>query len=409
MADSTPNLRDLRIDDGARREPGDVRRRRRLRIVLIVLLASGVLAFILRGGSAAKVTTAEVEKVIQTGPNSVLQASGYVTARRKATVSSKFTGKVVEVLVEEGMKVQEGQVLARLDDALLRRQVDLDEARLTSARSNLREIEVRLAEAELNQRRSQELVSSGVAPQSELDTDRAASDSLKARLLAARDEVEVAERGVALVREQLSDAVIRAPFTGVAVSKDAQPGEMISPVSAGGGFTRTGICTLVDMGSLEIEVDVNEAYINRVREQQGIEAVLDAYPDWKIPGHVITTVPTADRQRATVTVRVGFDQLDPRILPDMGVKVAFLQTAEQAAAAPQNKLRVPCKAIVTTEGGSAVFVVVGDKVEKRTVKTIGAASGELCEVSEGVAPGEQVVAEASPKLEDGARVRVVEK
>jgi RND family efflux transporter MFP subunit len=257
----------------------------------------------------------------------VLEASGYVTARRRSTISSKVTGRIEEVLVEEGMRVEAGQPLARLDDAQAAALLALAEAQLGAARGAVEETRVRLAEAHLERERQASLVASGVAAPAALDAARAEADSLAARLALGGDEVAVAQRQVAVRRQDLRDTVIRAPFAGMVVSKDAQPGEMISPMSAGGGFTRTGICTLVDMASLEIEVDVNEAYIQRVRPGQRVAAVLDAYPELTLPAHVITTVPTADRQKATVKVRIGFDQLDERVLPEMGVKVTFRDAA----------------------------------------------------------------------------------
>ena len=236
-----------------------------------------------------------------------------------------------------------------------------------------------------------------------------------------RQQVEVAERQVQAQETDLNDMVVRAPFDGVAISKDAQPGEMISPVSAGGGFTRTGICTIVDMSSLEIEVDVSESYINRVKPDQPIEAILDAYPDWRIPAHVITTVPTADRQKATVRVRIGFDlstgsgspraesrseQLDPRILPDMGIKVSFLSERQPATPAETAKPRllVPKNAVRTDSGQSVVFVVKEDRVERRAVK-VGAADGEQVEVISGLNSGERIVIDGHNGLADGSRVK----
>ena len=256
---------------------------------------------------------------------SVLNASGYVTARRRATVSSKVTGKVVEVNVEEGMAVREGQVLARLDDSTVRAMLDLAQAQLEAARRAVPESEVRLEEAKLNLGRRERLFKEQLATAADMDQAQAEVNSLVARIASLREQIAVAERQVALQQTALDDTIIRAPFSGVAISKDAQPGEMVSPVSAGGGFTRTGICTIVDMRSLEIEVDVNESYINRVTAGQPVTAVLDAYPDFEIPAKVIAVVPTADRQKATVLVRIGFNELDPRILPDMGVKVTFLR------------------------------------------------------------------------------------
>jgi RND family efflux transporter MFP subunit len=344
-----------------------------------------------------------------TAAGTVLNASGYVTARRQATVSSKVTGKVTEVLVEEGMVVREGQVLARLDDSIVRKEHSLAEARLGAQRRSLDETQVRLHEAEINLRRARSLREQGVAPQSDLDAAEAQVGSLKARLDLGREEVAVAQREVALNGQYLEDTVIRAPFSGVAVSKDAQPGEMISPVSAGGGFTRTGICTIVDMSSLEIEVDVNEAYIQRVQPGQKAVATLDAYPDWQIPARVIMPVPTADRQKATVRVRLSFDQLDPRILPDMGVKVAFLNEEGAAEAAQQKAaLVVPRRAVRKQGDSDVVFVVQGDRVERRAVG-VGPAPGDEAVITSGLAAGERVVIDGPEDLADGAKVAVLDK
>ena len=330
MSDQTDKLNELRIDRSARDAPKP-KGWLLTGAVLLVVLAITLAWWVVDRNTDAIVNTASVREVTTTAGGAVLDASGYVTARRKATVSSKVTGKVVEIHVEEGLEVREGQVLARLDDSLQSRNLALSEAQLASARSAAEESRVLLKEAELHLNRTRELVEREVDSPANLDAAQARADSLKARIALSLEDVEVADKLVSLRRQELEDTVIRSPFAGVAISKDAQPGEMVSPVSAGGGFTRTGISTIVDMSSLEIEVDVNEAYINRVRPEQKVEAVLDAYPDWRIPAKVITMVPTADRQKATVRVRIGFDELDPRILPDMGVKVSFLgeQTKER--------------------------------------------------------------------------------
>ena len=296
----------------------------------------------------------------------VLNASGYVTARRRATVSSKITGKVIEVNVEEGMVVLEGQVLARLDDSNVRAALALAEAQVEAARRAVEEHEVRFAEARITLGRRIQLVREGVVTQADLDQAQAEVDSLGARIAASREQVRVAERQVALQQTDLDNTIVRAPFTGVAISKDAQPGEMVSPVSAGGGFTRTGISTIVDMRSLEIEVDVNESYINRVTPAQGVTAVLNAYPEWEIPAHVITTVPSADRQKATVKVRIGFDALDPRILPDMGVKVTFLRSKEESGPANGESAIIIPKNAVRAEG--AQNVVRGARGTRRAAR-----------------------------------------
>jgi HlyD family secretion protein len=377
-------------------------------VVVIAVLGAGAFAgwrWVTRPRPVA-VETATVSERAAGTQAAVLNASGYVTARRRATVSSKITGKVVEVNVEEGMVVTEGQVLARLDDATLKAGLALADAQATAARSGVRENEVRLAEAKVTLARRDQLLADKLVTQADVDAARAEVDSLDARISASREQVRVAERQIELERTNLDNTIIRAPFSGIAISKDAQPGEMVSPVSAGGGFTRTGICTIVDMRSLEIEVDVNESYINRVKPDQDVTAALDAYPDWQIPARVITMVPTADRQKATVLVRIGFKQLDPRILPDMGVKVTFLRNAEEADAPAARPVTLVPKAAIRTENNQAyVFVVGSDVVDRRAVKT-GGADGDRLEVLAGLNPGERVVVSPPPGLTSGTRVTV---
>ena len=377
--------------------------------IVVVLGGGGVAGW--RWWEEARIPIVRTAAVRQTvpadGQPTVLNASGYVTARLQSTVSSKVTGRILEVLVEEGMAVTEGQVLARLDDTTERSYLALAEAQLGAARGALAELEVRYAEAQLDLDRQRRLLDQRLIGQADLDTAQAEADSLQARIANQREQVVVAEREIDVRRTALEDTVIRAPFSGVAISKDAQPGEMISPLSAGGAFTRTGVCTIVDMSSLEIEVDVNESYINRVSPEQRVVATLDAYPDWEIPASVITTIPAADRQRATVLVRIAFDELgDPRILPDMGVNVAFLEAgpppeAPVADAAP--RLWVPSAALRSDSGAQVVFVARGDTVERRAVTT-GLEDGGDIEVLAGVSAGERVVVEGPPALADGDRV-----
>ena len=359
---------------------------------------------------------------------SVLNASGYVTARRRATVSSKVTGKVIEVNVEEGMDVREGQVLARLDDSTLQAALKLYRAQLEAAKRQIPETEVRLEQARVQLQRQERLRKEGLNTPNDIDNAKAEVDSLVARIASAQEQVKVAESQIAMQLTAIDDTIIRAPFTGVAISKDAQAGEMVSPVSAGGGFTRTGICTIVDMRSLEIEVDVNESYINRVRSNQPVTAVLDAYPDWQIPATVITMVPTADRQKATVLVRIGFNpstssgvprpfdklrvaesrgqQLDPRILPDMGVKVTFLREADAAAApAAQSVTLVPQAAVKTESDATFVYLVTGQSVERRAVK-VGGTDGDRVEVIAGLKGGDRVVIAPPPELAAGKLINV---
>ncbi len=374
-------------------------------LAVLLVLAAGFGWWWYRQNAAAEVTVAPVEQTAagDVASATVLDASGYVTARLQATVSSKITGKIVEVLVEEGMAIEEGQLLARLDDATARRQLALAEAELAAARGALAETEVLAADAERTRDRLDKLVAGAISSQAQLDTARANYDALIARLELGREQVAVAESRVELRRQQLDDTFIRAPFAGVAVTKNAQPGEMISPVSAGGGFTRTGVCTLVDMSSLEIEVDVNEAYIGRVKTGQRVSATLDAYPDWQIPASVIIPVPTADRQKATVMVRIGFEELDPRILPDMGVRVSFLGDEPAETAQPRPRLTIPEDALRRDGDQDVVYVLEGDVVERRAVR-VGGRAGGRAEIEAGLADGDRVVVEGPEDLAGGDRV-----
>jgi RND family efflux transporter MFP subunit len=405
MTDLKDELAALRIA----REPVAASSRRWIGWVVAILLLSAAGAGAWMWFTRERPVAVEVGSVTVRAAGTqaaVLNASGYVTARRRATVSAKITGKVVEVNVEEGMAVKAGQVLARLDDSTMRAALSLAEAQAEAARRAVRENTVRLEEARINLDRHSKLSKIGVSTQAELDAARATFDSTAARIDALNQQTTVAERQVAVQRTELDNTIIRAPFSGVAISKDAQPGEMVSPVSAGGGFTRTGICTIVDMRSLEIEVDVNESYINRVRPDQDVTAVLDAYPEWQIPARVITTVPTADRQKATVLVRIGFRELDPRILPDMGVKVTFLRASEDTTATAAAPVTLAPKAAVRTEGETAfVFVVRGEVVERRAVK-VGGADGDRVEVHAGLQGGDRVVVSPPETLRDGMRVVV---
>jgi len=411
MSSLKDDLASLKIDHSARAGGGG--RTGLLVAVLIVgALAAGGWFYAQRVQAETVRTVSVASESGGASPGAVLNASGYVTARRRATVSSKVTGKVIEVLIEEGQAVRKGQIVARLDDSQLRASLAVAKAQVEAARRSTAEDEARLREAQLTQGRLQALIKENVVGRAEVDTANAQVESLTARIAMAKQQVEVAETQVRAIETDLNDMTVRAPFDGVAISKDAQAGEMISPVSAGGGFTRTGIGTIVDMSSLEIEVDVSESYINRVRPSQPVEAVLDAYPDWRIPAHVITTVPSADRQKATVRVRIGFDkpegsaQLDTRILPDMGVKVSFFaeKAAEPAAAVPKARLLVPKAAVRSANGQSIVFVVRDDRVERRAVK-VGATEGDRTEILSGLSVGDRVVVEGPDTLADGARVK----
>ncbi len=398
----TSKLDQLKIEREPERESGS---RWWIPVATLVLLAGAAgIWWTQRPEPALEVRTVTARAVTGSAVSTVLNASGYVTARRYATVSSKLTGQVREVLIEEGMQVEEGQVLAYLDDSNIRRSYELALAQLESQKTAASETEALLREARANLARSENLVERQLASAQELDRSRAAAESLAARLQRVVADIEVASRQVAIFAQQLEDTVIRAPFAGVIIAKNAQPGEMISPVSAGGGFTRTGIGTVVDMDSLEIEIDVNEAFINRVEPGQPVTAKLDAYADWDIPGHVIAIIPTADRQRATVEVRVGFDELDPRILPDMGVKVAFQE--ERAESAPQSGVLLPERAINRDGERTIVWIVRGDVAERRAVSTGSKQDSEVMIVA-GLSGGEQIIINAPPEIRDGSRVRVL--
>jgi len=399
--DLQSSLDALRIERGA--EPDGRRRRRRWPWVVaaaaLILLA---FAWIHRPPAVSTVAAGRAAADVEAGPVPVLNASGYVVARREATVSSKITGRVVAVMVDEGMRVDAGQVLARLDDAEAQRAVALATAQLAAARKALGETEARLTLARADRARVEKLVADGVRSAADLDASKADEEAYGARLEQQREEIQVAQRALAVQQQSLDNTVIRSPFAGVAISKNAQPGEMISPVSAGGGFTRTGITTVVDMSSLEIEVDVNESYIQRVHPGQAVEARLNAYPGRQIPAHVITTIPAADRDKATVKVRIGFEQLDPRILPDMGVKVTFLGNAGSEGA--PEYAEVPDSALRTEQGVTVVYVVAEGKLSRRAVESGRHAAGKT-EILSGVAPGESVVVSGPAKLSDGERVR----
>lgn len=388
------------------REPETESRTRWWIPVVIVLVIVGVAGgwLTLRPEPAPEVRTVTARAVSGTAASTVLNASGYVNARRYATVSSKLTGQVRDVLIEEGMEVEEGQVLAYLDDVNVRRNLELAEAQLASQRTAAKETEALLQEARANYERTNNLVERDLASEQELDRDRTAALALAARLERVMADIAVAERQVAIFQQQMDDTIIRAPFAGVVVAKNAQPGEMISPVSAGGGFTRTGIGTVVDMSSLEIEIDVNEAFINRVEAGQPVTARLDAYPDWDIPGHVIAIIPTADRQRATVEVRVGFDELDPRILPDMGVKVAFQddELVEQSTAG----VLVPSNALAVDGDRTIAWIVNQDRAERRAVATGNRQDDEVL-VTSGLQGGERLIINAPAGLADGMAVKIL--
>jgi len=400
----------LRMD----RKADEAALRRRSRPLLIgaavlLLLVAALMTWLLFKPTYISVQTAVAHVVQDSAGNGsgarVLNASGYVVPRLQAVVSSKVTGKVREVLIEEGMHVKAGQVLATLDDSTDRDQLDVAKSQLASAEAQENQAVVEHANAARDLERNRTLFARHLISQSDMDASITKEASLKAAMDSAHEQAGVARNSLQLDQQLLDDTVIRAPFAGVVVSKDAQPGEMISPVSAGGGNTRTGIATVVDMSSLEIEVDVNEAYIGRVYAGQKVDAVLDAYPDWHIPSHVVSIIPTADRDKATVKVRVGFDKLDPRILPQMSIQTWFLGDEQGAAAvAPQARVQIPQAAVHKDGATPYVYVYNDGRAERRAVK-LGAATGSDIEVLAGVSGDERVIVQADKPLADGVRVQ----
>jgi len=407
MSLSKEKLDALRIDRDINEHRG---RRWSLPAVFAILVvmggaASGFYAWNKQVTGKPVVVTAIVSSPLLDNQSTILNASGYVVARRKATVSAKVTGKITQVLVEEGMQVESGQVLARLDDSILQARLALARSQLKAAEERLAEIRVRLKQAERDLVRKHSLEKDKLVSAAELDVAHSEREAQRARLTASEADVDVAKRTVSLRLQDLDDLVIRAPFAGIVVSKDAQPGEMISPVSAGGGFTRTGICTIVDMDSREIEVDVNEAYINRVYAGQPAEAELDAYSGWMIPSRVINIVPTADRQRATVKVRLAFDQLDPRILPDMGIKVSFKEKQDNDTAQGPQAIAVVPAAALHNDGTSYVWLVRDGRIERRAIRA-GKQNNDMVDVLAGLSPGERVITQAPDGLSQGQQVKV---
>ena len=372
----------------------------------VVVIAGG--AFALRGGKAMDVQVVEATAIGSGGSAnaSVLDATGYVVARRMATVSAKVTGKVREILIEEGQHVEAGQVLARLDPVDANAQRTLSAAQLSAAQSQSASVQAQLKQAEADAARLSSLVKQQLVSRAQFDQAIAARDALRAQLVTSQRNAQVARDGLQIADNGVDNTIVRAPFAGVVIAKAAQPGEIVSPLSAGGGFTRTGIGTIVDMASLEVEVEVGESYIGRVQPGMATETVLNAYQDWKIPGKVIAIIPAADRGKATVKVRVGLDAKDPRIVPDMGARVGFLDDARPAAQ-PNAKPGVlaPADAIVQRAGKDVAFVVQGDKAVQRTLQ-LGRTLGDDREVLSGLEGGEAVVLAPDDTLADGARVKL---
>jgi RND family efflux transporter MFP subunit len=380
-------------------------------IFAVVLLAAAAAAawFFYTRPDLVRVQVAEAQALSSSttsGGASLLDASGYVVAQRQATVSGKITDKVLDVLIEEGQHVEAGQIIAHLDPSNARAALEQANAQIVAAQSTVALDQVQVDEAMPKYARNQKIHAAGFLSDQDMEDSRMARDAAEANLKVAESQLQVARAARDIAQRSLDDTVVRAPFAGVVTVKAAQPGEIISPISAGGGFTRTGIGTIVDMDSLEVEVDVAESFINRVQQGMPATVKLNAYPDWEIPAQVIAVIPTADRSKATVTVRVGFKVRDPRIVPEMGARVSFLSpvTAASSAAPEQKGVLVPPEAVKGADPG-VVFVIADGKAERRAVR-LGARQSQGQVLLSGVRSGEEVAVTNVDKLDDGTRIRV---
>jgi RND family efflux transporter MFP subunit len=405
-------LSELRIEGRQRDIDGDGGRRWLWPVV------AGVLVVAVLGGGAAwwflGARPLPVQVATATAPGAggaagaILQATGYITARRMATVSTQITGTLTHVLIEEGDRVEKGQVIARLEDSGLRASLNAAQANVMTAQAQVATAQAQLAQAEADSRRQESLVASGMATKQFAEQSRTAVATAAAQLDARRREADSARAQVAQAKVNFDYSVVRAPFSGVVTVKAAQVGEIVSPLSAGGGFTRTGVGTIVDMDSLEIDVDVSESYIGQVKPDMPAEAILSAYPDWKIPAHVIAIVPSADRGKATVKVRVALEQKDARIVPDMGARVSFLGPKATAAAPAPKGVLVPAQAIAQREGKSVVFVVENDRARQRAVTPAVQDIGAMKLLPDAVQAGDRVILSPPSSLQDGASVAIEE-
>jgi len=375
-----------------------------LAAAVVLALAGGAAWWFIAGNKPIPVATATVRANGQgASASAVLQATGYVTARRMATVSAQITGTLTEVLIDEGFKVRKGQVLARLDDTGLKAGLAAAEAQVRTAQASQGQLRAQLAQAEADARRQAELAASGMTTRQTQEQTATAVKAYQAQIEASNRQIEAAQAQVRQARVNFDYATVRAPFDGVVTARAAQVGEIISPLSAGGGFTRTGVGTIVDMESLEVNVDVNEAYIAQVKPDMPCEAILDAYPDWKIPAHVVAVIPSADRGKATVKVRVALENKDERVVPDMGVRVSFLAAKPQADAKPVPGVLLSPDAVVQRDGASVVFVVQENRVEQRAVQ-LGADVGKFKLATSGLKAGETVVVSPPAELKQGSTI-----
>jgi RND family efflux transporter MFP subunit len=406
------DLGSLRIHDGQRAKSGMGKKLIYAGIPLLIFAGIVAAAFAFRSQKPV-VEVAAAARPDSAGPQTLLNASGYITPRRRATIAAKITGRVTGVFFDEGTRVGESQLLATLDDSDVKRALETSRADRESAQAAIADLEVQLRNASIELKRAQQLHDAGVQTQEALDNASTTADSLRAKIALAKQQVLGSDARIREAQQAVDNCTIRAPFAGIVVSKDAQVGEMVSPISAGGGFTRTGIATIVDMHSNEIEVDVNESYIARVENGQKVTATLDAYPDKPFPAKVRTVIPTADRQKATVKVRITIIDLEKYnfILPDMGVKVAFLEEQRPAAKekgkdqGPQAVAYIPKSAVHSDSAASFVFLVREGKVERRAV-SLGPDRGTEVAVLAGISPGDSLVVKGPESLHDGDKVEI---
>lgn len=406
-------LNQLRIDRTA--EPEDEGNGRTLWITIAAVAVIGIgigVYFATRTPTPViKVVTArELAGATAARGASTLDASGYIVARRQATVSSKITGKVVEVLIEEGQRVKKDEVIARLDDSNYRTGYEQAKAQVAQARANIHSAQVAFDNAGPTFERNKKQIEQGVISAQTFDSAKAAYDASETALAVAKTSEEVAIAVVAAAQQNLYDTVIRAPYAGVVTVRAAQAGEIVSPISAGGGFTRTGIGTIVDMDSLELEVDVSENFINRVKPNQPASVKLNAYPDWEIPAEVIAVIPTADRAKATVKVRIGFKVKDARILPEMGARVSFLDDApatDKTTVSAAPAVVVPTEAVQANGETGVVFIVNDNKLERRAVR-LGAKTNDGQIVLAGLTAGTKVAVGDLSLLSDQTKVHITE-
>jgi RND family efflux transporter MFP subunit len=403
-----PDLGSLHIHDGQRKRSSAGKRVVLVVLGLLLLAGIGVAGYSFRNQTPV-VEVASATSPQSAGPETLLNANGYVTPRRRATIAAKITGRVTGVFFDEGTRVSERQLLATLDDSDAKRALDSAKADRNASQAAIADFQVQLKNAQVELHRAEQLQQAGVQTQENLDNATTAADSLRAKIELAKQQVAASEARIGEAQQAVDNCTIRAPFAGIVVSKDAQVGEMVSPISAGGGFTRTGIATIVDMHSNEFEVDVNEAYISRVVNGAPVTAILDAYPDRPIPSKVRTVIPTADRQKATVKVRISIIDLDKYnfILPDMGVKVAFKGQEEPVVAkkGPEATAFIPKNAVHTESGSAVVYLVKDGKVERRAI-SLGLDRGTDVAVLSGVSPGDSLVVKGPETLHSGDKVEI---